>query len=537
MFFHLPYCFIPAHSYDKQNQNVEKELIINSKNGSVEIALIEDSKLVEFHEEVTNSEFSVGDIYYGKIRQLMPGHNGAFVDIGYLKNAFLHYSDLGPQLNSLLKYLRIAEADKNSIPSLDNFKLEKDIDKNGKVVDVLKKDHNIFVQILKEPISTKGPRLTCEMTIAGRYIVMTPFSNTVSISKKIQSEEESNRLRILIESIKPKNFGIIARTAAEGKSVAVLHEEMKSLVDKWNQMFEELKNSRPPVKLLTEIDKASVLLRDILNDSFNKIIVNDDEIYLKIKNYLKQIAPDQLKILKTYKGKNPLFQAYGITKQIKSSFGKTFTLKSGAYIIIEHTEAMHVIDVNSGPKMRKDSQEESAVAVNIEAAEEIARQLRLRDLGGLIIIDFIDMRSYDNKKILYREMKNFMQNDRAQHTVLPLSKFGLMQITRQRTKPEIKINTMEICPVCDGSGKVSPSILIIDDIERDINYILNSGNKGKLSVIVHPFVHSYLCKGLPSRQMKWFFKLGKWIKLIKNENFSINEYKILDNSEDEIKVN
>ena len=516
---------------------MEKELIINSKNGSVEIALIEDSKLVEFHEEVTNSEFSVGDIYYGKIRQLMPGHNGAFVDIGYLKNAFLHYSDLGPQLNSLLKYLRIAEADKNSIPSLDNFKLEKDIDKNGKVVDVLKKDHNIFVQILKEPISTKGPRLTCEMKIAGSYIVMTPFSNTVSISKKIQSEEESNRLRILIESIKPKNFGIIARTAAEGKSVAVLHEEMKSLVDKWNKMFEELKNSRPPVKLLTEIDKASVLLRDILNDSFNKIIVNDDEIYLKIKNYLKQIAPDQLKILKTYKGKNPLFQAYGITKQIKSSFGKTFTLKSGAYIIIEHTEAMHVIDVNSGPKMRKDSQEESAVAVNIEAAEEIARQLRLRDLGGLIIIDFIDMRSYDNKKILYREMKNFMQNDRAQHTVLPLSKFGLMQITRQRTKPEIKINTMEICPVCDGSGKVSPSILIIDDIERDINYILNSGNKGKLSVIVHPFVHSYLCKGLPSRQMKWFFKLGKWIKLIKNENFSINEYKILDNSEDEIKVN
>ncbi|MGE5354648.1 MAG: Rne/Rng family ribonuclease [Deltaproteobacteria bacterium] len=516
---------------------MDKELLINSKNGSVEIALIEDSKLVEFHEEVTNSEFAVGDIYYGKIRQLMPGHNGAFVDIGYLKNAFLHYSDLGPQLESLLKYIRIAENDKNSAPSLDNFKLENDIDKNGKVVDVLKKDQNIIVQILKEPISTKGPRLTCEITIAGRYIVMTPFSNNVSISKKIQSDDEVKRLKILIESIKPKNFGIIARTAAEGKSVSVLHEEMKSLVDKWNKMFEELKNSKPPVKLLTEIDKASVLLRDILNDSFNKIIVSEDDIFLKTKNYLKQIAPDQIKILKMHRGKSTLFQAHGVTKQIKSSFGKTYTLKSGAYIIIEHTEAMHVIDVNSGPKLRKDSQEEAAIAVNLEAAEEIARQLRLRDLGGLIIIDFIDMRSYENKKVLYKEIKNFMQNDRAQHTVLPLSKFGLMQITRQRTKPEIKINTMEICPVCDGTGKVTPSILIIDDIERDLKYILNSGHKSNLSVIVHPFVHSYLSKGFPSKRMKWFFRLGTWIKLTKNENFSINEYKILDNSEDEIKLN
>lgn len=515
---------------------MEKELVINSKGGTVEIALIEDSKLVEIHEEVTNSEFAVGDIYYGKIKQIMPGHNGAFVDIGFAKNAFLHYSDLGPQLNSLLKCVRIAENDKNYIPTLDNLVLENDIDKNGKVVDVLKKDQSIFVQILKEPISTKGPRLTCELTIAGRYIVLTPFSNSVSISKKISSEEESKRLKVLIESIKPKNFGVIARTAAEGKSVAILHEEMKSLMAKWESIFIEQKKSKAPAKLLTEIDKASVLLRDILNDSFNKIIVNDDEIYNKIRSYLKQIAPDQLKILKTFKGKFPLFQTYGITKQIKASFGKTYTLKSGAYIIIEHTEAMHVVDVNSGPKMRKDSQEESAIAVNLEAAEEIARQLRLRDLGGLIIIDFIDMRSIENKKILYKEMKTFMQNDRAQHTILPLSKFGLMQITRQRTKPEVKINTMEICPVCAGTGKVTPSILIIDDIERDISHILKSGTKGTLKVEMHPFVHSFLSKGFPSRRMKWFLKLHKWISLTKNENFSINEYRIMDNSDDEIKL-
>ena len=515
---------------------MEKELIINSKGSSVEIALIENSKLVEFHEEVTNSGFSVGDIYYGKVKQLMPGHNGAFVDVGYMKSAFLHYSDLGPQLNSLLKYVRIIENDQNVVSNLDNFKLENEIDKHGNINDVLKKEQNILVQILKEPISTKGPRLTCEVTIAGRYIVMTPYSNIVSISKKIENKEEVNRLKFLIESIKPKNFGVIARTAAVGKSVAVIHDEMKSLMEKWHNMSLEMKKTKPPMKLLTEIDKSSVLLRDILNDSFNKIVVNDDEFYLKTKSYLKQIAPDRLSILKIYKGKTPLFQSYGIAKQIKASFGKTFTLKSGAYIIIEHTEAMHVIDVNSGPKMRKQSQEDSAINVNLEAAEEIARQLRLRDLGGLIIVDFIDMKSIENKRILFRELKNFMANDRAQHTVLPLSRFGLIQITRQRTKPEIVINTSEVCPVCDGTGKVAPSIFIVDHIERDLEFLISSDNKQKLIIKTHPFIYSYLKLGVPSKQMKWFFKFNKWIKILKDENMSLNEYRIMDKYGDEIKL-
>jgi len=515
---------------------VERELIINSTTGAVDIALIEESKLVELHKENTSNEFSVGDIYLGRVKQLVPGHNSAFVDTGYHKNSFLHYSDLGPQLRSLVKFVNIARSDKNSTSSLENFKLEKDIDKHGKILDVLKKDQTVLVQILKEPISTKGPRLTCEITIAGRYMVLVPFSNIISISKKIDSEDERKRVKFLIESIKPKNFGIIARTAAEGKSVAVLHEEMKNLLAKWDRMFNELKEATPPMKLLTEIDKASVLIRDILNDSFNRIIVNDKQFYNKIKDYLKQVAPDQVSILKLHKAKSPIFQHYGINKQIKSSFGRTYTLKSGAYIIIEHTEAMHVVDVNSGPKMRNNTQEESAIGVNLESAKEIARQLRLRDLGGLIIIDFIDMRKAENKRMLYNEMKKYMANDRAQHTVLPLSKFGLMQITRQRTKPEIKINTMEICPMCGGTGKVTPTILIIEDIERDIKYILNSGNKSKLFVHVHPYIYSFLKFGWISQQIKWFFKYGKWIRLRVNDTFSINEYKIMDDSNDEIKL-
>lgn len=516
---------------------MERELIINSTSGSAEIALIEESKLVEFHKENTNSNFSVGDIYLGRIKQLVPGHNSAFVDVGYTKNAFLHYSDLGPQLKSLVKYINIGRADKSSVAPLDNFKLENEINKHGKIVDVLKKEQIILVQILKEPISTKGPRLTCEMTVAGRYLVLVPFSNSIAISKKIHNEDERNRLKFLIESIKPKNFGIITRTAAEGKSVAVLHEEMKSLLEKWNLMFQELKVAQAPIKLLTEVDKASVLLRDILNESFNKVLVNDRMFYDNIKGYLQQIAPDQVKILKLYRGKTPIFQHYGINKQIKSSFGGTYTLKSGAYIIIEHTEAMHVIDVNSGPKMRRDSQEESAIAVNLESAAEIARQLRLRDLGGLIIVDFIDMKKNENKRILYNQMKAFMKNDRAQHTVLSLSRFGLMQITRQRTKPAIKINTSEICSMCQGTGKVKPSSLIIDDLERDMRFILNSGNKSTLHVHVHPYVYAYLRLGLPSLQMKWFYKYGKWIRLNKNDTYSLNEYKFVDKAGDEIRLN
>ncbi len=516
---------------------MERELIINSTPDFVEIALIEESKLVEFHKESVNNSFSVGDVYLGRVRSVVPGHNSAFVDVGYEKNAFLHYSDLGPQLRSLLKYVNIARNDKKSNAALDGFKLEKDIDKNGKIVDVLKKNQMIPVQILKEPISTKGPRLTCEMAIAGRYMVIIPFSDSVSVSKKIQDAEERKRLSFLIESIKPKQFGVITRTAAEGKSVAVLHEEMKSLLDRWGQMYEDLKSATPPVKLLNEVDKASVLIRDILNDSFNTILVGDKVFYKKMKSYLSKIAPQHLNILKLYGGKTPIFQHYGVNKQIKSSFGSTITLKSGAYIIIEHTEAMHVIDVNSGPKLRNNSQEESAVAVNLECAKEIARQLRLRDLGGLIVIDFIDMKKSENKKLVYNEMKNQMKNDRAQHTVLTLSRFGLMQITRQRTKPAIEINTEEKCHLCQGTGKVQSSSNIVDNIERDLNYVINSGNKSKICIHLHPYIHSFLKHGFPSPQMKWFTKYGKWIKLVKNDIFGITEYKFKDEEGDEIRLN
>lgn len=513
-----------------------KELIIKSTPSEVEIALLEGNRLVEIHRQKTNNNSTVGDIFLGSSKKLMPGLNAGFVDIGHRKDAFLHYTDLGPQIKSLIKYTNAVMKGSYNSPLLENFELEPDNPKTGKIDQVFDKNSHVLVQVLKEPISTKGPRLSCELTIPGRYVVLTPFSDIVAVSKKIGSNEERKRLKVLVESIKPKNFGVIVRTAAEGKKVADLHNDIRELEEKWKTIYHQLKKTKSPDKILSEIDKTSSILRDILNDNFNKIIVDDKDMYQAIKDYLQSIAPDKVKILQQYKGSRHIFDQFDINRQIKASFGKTSTMSSGAYIVIEHTEAMHVIDVNSGPKMQKKDQEEAAIAVNLEAAEEIARQLRLRDIGGLIIIDFIDMRSSENKTSLFNKMKDFMQGDRAQHTILPLSKFGLMQITRERTRPEINIDTTELCPVCLGTGKVNPSILVIDHIQRDIDYIIQSRPKSKFRLEVNQFIYSYLKSGWPSLQMKWFLKYKKWISLSQNTDYHLFEYKYYDEADDEIRL-
>ena len=516
---------------------VNKELIINATPTKVEIALLEDQRLVELHQQRTKSSFSVGDIFLGRIRKLMPGLNAAFVDIGHRKDAFLHYTDLGPKLRSLLKFTGESMKGTQKAALLDSFTFEPEIIKTGKIDQVLDKRQPILVQVLKEPISTKGPRLSCEITIPGRFMVLTPFSNTIAISKKISNSDERQRLNVLISSIRPKNFGIIVRTAAEGKKVADLHEEIRMLTDKWNELHQQLFEQQQPQKLLSELDKTSSILRDVLNESFNRIVVNDKSMYQNVRSYLSSVAPDQMKIAQLHRSRRPIFEAHGVTRQIKASFGKTATMQSGAYLVIESTEAMHVVDVNSGPKMQKRDQEASALSVNMESAQEIARQLRLRDIGGLIIIDFIDLRNSDNKSKLLRAMRQHMKKDRAQHTILPLSKFGLMQITRQRVKPEVKINTAEICPECDGSGTVNPTILVTDAIERDLEYILGSRPKATLTLVVHPFLHAFIKKGLPSMQQRWYMKHFQWIKIKPNSEFSMTKYRFYDKNQDEIRLN
>lgn len=516
---------------------MDKELIINASETGVELALIENGKLAELHHQKNNNNFSVGDIFIGKIRKMMPGLNAAFVDIGHRKDAFLHYTDLGPKLRSLIKWSNGVINGSINTPKLDNFKYEEEIVKTGKVDQVLNKRHPVLVQILKEPISTKGPRLSCELTLPGRYMVLSPFSDTISVSKKIANPEERKRLHALAESIRPKNFSLIIRTAAEGRKVQELHEELMQLLGKWEEIFKQLKLETPPAKLLSELDKTGSVLRDLLTEHFSRVVVNDKEIFADIKAYLQNISPEQVNIVQLYNGNKPIFDAYSVTRQVKAAFGKTATMSSGAYLVIEKTEAMHVIDVNSGHKIVSNDVEQTILGVNLEAAEEISRQIRLRDIGGLIVIDFIDMKNPEHKKQLTKAMEDFMRKDRSQHTILPLSKFGLMQITRERARPEVMVNTAEMCPSCNGTGQINPTILLTDDVERDLEFIMQSRPKMPLHLRVHPYVEAYLKKGLPSRQMKWFMRYNKWVRIIPNADYHLTEYRYFDGNEDEIRLN
>jgi len=517
---------------------VEKELIIRGSDSEVEIALLEDKKLVELHTQAKNEAFVVGDIFLGEIGMLRNDLNAAFVNVGVRKDAFLHYTDLGPQVKSLQKFTKVVQKKQYNSANLDNFELEPDNRKDGIINKVFHRKQPILVQILKEPISTKGPRLTCEITLPGRFLVLTPFANIIAISKKISNPEERKRLKVLAESIKPKNFGLILRTAAEGQKVAELYEEISGLMAKWTGIYNELQANLKPRRLLSEIDKTSTIFRDLLNDDFNKVVINDNLIYENVKDYVKGIAPEKVKIVKKYRGQKPIFESFGVNRQIKSSFGKTSTMKSGAYLVIESTEAMHVIDVNSGPKSSKQNQESAALNVNLEAAEDIARQLRLRDIGGLIIIDFIDMRNNEHKSRLFASMKEYMKPDRAQHTILPLSKFGLMQITRQRLKPALKIETEESCPVCNGTNIVENSMLFLDELERAIALILQNRPTAKINLTVHPYIYSHLKRGfLNSKQWQWYRQYKKWIKIKQNPEFHLKQFKFFDGFKDEIRLN
>lgn len=516
---------------------MNRELIIDSRASEVDIVLLEDKLLVELHKEKTNNNYAVGDVYLGKVKKIMPGLNAAFVDVGYEKDAFLHYLDLGPQIKSLNKYVKLALSGKPEAVSMENFRIETDIEKTGKITQVLASGAQILVQIAKEPISTKGPRISSEISFAGRYLVLVPFSTRISVSQKIRSSEERNRLKRLIQSIKPNNYGVIIRTVAENKKVAELDADLRNLVEKWEKTTAKLSNAKAPVKIMSELDRTSAILRDLLNESFNNVHVNDPSLYEEIKSFIQTIAPQKADIVKLYKGKAPIFENFGVDKQIKGLFGKTVTIRSGVYLIIEHTEAMHVIDVNSGHRVNKEnSQEENALEVNLEAAAEIARQLRLRDMGGIIVIDFIDMHDSKHRRELYQKLKDEMARDHAKHTILPPSKFGLVQITRQRVRPEMNVEILERCPVCDGSGKIKPSILFTDEIENNLKYLLQDQNEKNVTLAVHPYMHAYLTKGLLSRRVKWMWKYRKTFKINAMKNYHMLDYKFFNQNNDELTI-
>ena len=516
---------------------MNKELIVSATDSEIQLALLEDKQLVELHKDKAGNKIHVGDIYVGKVRKIMPGLNAAFIDVGEDKDGFVHYLDLGVNYNSLAKYMKLAMNGDPSVRNLNNFKIEPPLEKVGNLSNVLKVGQLIVGQVAKEPISTKGPKLSGDLSFAGRYLVLNPFINRISISQKIKGAEERGRLRRLMQSIKPANFGVIVRTIAEGKDVAELDADLRQLMDQWNSLTESLKRITGPQKVLSELSAASALLRDVLTDDFNTIYVDNEAVYHEVRKYIASVAPDKEDIVKHYKLETPIFEQFGVMRDIRRAFGRIVTIRSGVYLYIEHTEAMHVIDVNSGNHIKAGAgQEDTALQVNIESAKEIARQLRLRDMGGIVIVDVIDMQKAENRKKLYEVMCEEMSRDKARHTILPLSKFGLMQITRQRVRPAIEVDVQEKCPFCDGTGTIKSSLVVVDEIESNLRYLTSSQNEKQLTIIVHPYVYAYLTRGLRSIRLQWMMKYKIRLKIKSSETYGLLSYKFFNAAGDEIEL-
>lgn len=516
---------------------MKSELIIDVGPEEASIALLEDSRLVSLQKESRSVSYAVGDIYLAKVKKLMPGLNAAFVNVGYEKDAFLHYLDLGPNFATYMNVVEQTLDPKKKLPQIEKIKIEREIDKHGSITEHLQQGSQLLVQIVKEPISSKGPRLTTEITFTGRNMVLIPFANKINVSQKISSANEKQRLRSIIEAIKPENFGVIIRTSAEGKKVAELNHEMRELVRRWEETLQKTRKSTAPALVYEEAGRSVGVLRDVFNpDTFEAIRVNDEETHRQLLNYVNLISPAKADIVELYDKPEPIFDHYGITKQIKSSFGKTVSFRSGAYIIIEHTEALHVIDVNSGNRAKASAdQETNALDVNLRAADEIARQLRLRDMGGIIVVDFIDMAKAEHRQQLYDHMRDLMASDRARHNILPLSKFGLMQITRQRVRPDLEIETSEKCPSCHGKGEIQASILFTDTLHEKLDYCINGLGKKDFTMYVHPYVDAYIKKGLFSSIYRtWRSEFGKKFKIIADQSLAYLQFKVIDAEKKEI---
>ncbi|MCQ2182866.1 MAG: Rne/Rng family ribonuclease [Bacteroidales bacterium] len=511
-----------------ETEKTEKDLVVDVSASEVRIALLENHRLIELNRESNQDHgFSVGDVVLGRVKKILPALNAAFVDIGDSKEAFIHYLDLGLYFTAFDSFVRESNPNRDLSELYSKMQLGPILAKDGRIEDYLKPGQMIMGQIVKEPISTKGSRLTAEISLAGRNIVLLPFAQKVSISQKISSKEEKKRLETLVKSILPKNYGAIIRTAAEGKNAAILVSELKALIDKWEGSWKKLAKAKGIGLLFSDTSKTTAIIRDLFNDSFSNIYVNDESVYEETRQYVSIISPEQEKIVKLYDGKEPIFDHFEVNRQIKSSFGKIVPMKQGAYLVIETTEALNVIDVNSGIRAKTNDQEENAFEVNKIAAEEIARQLRLRDMGGIVIVDFIDMDNGEHRNELFKYMQELMSADRAKHNVLPLTKFGLMQLTRQRIRPVTEINTTEKCPLCHGTGKIASTSVIDEDVERRLSDLAEAGHR-KLTLRLSPILGAYLTRGFNSYTKKWKRKYKMKLAVVEDSNFSILQFEFYD---------
>jgi ribonuclease G len=415
------------------------------------------------------------------------------------------------------------------IPSdLDRLQFEEGIQKTGKIGQVLRTGEETLVQVIKEPIANKGPKITCDISLPGRFLILVPFSNTISISRKIGNTKEKGRLRDIAHSIKPKNFGVIIRTVAEGVELEELDKDLRDLLKKWDDVIIGLKRAKVGDRITENENRLETLVRDILNPSFSLIATDDAQLYASLKSTIERYKLNPA-MLRHYQGKAPIFDQYGVNQQIKSSFGKNVPFSGGAYLVIEHTEALHVIDVNSGnTSFDPQNREENVFRVNSEAVNEIARQVRLRDMGGIIVVDFIDMKDSKKKSALHELLKDAMSTDRARHTILSMTKFGLVQITRERVRPQLEIANTELCSTCMGTGKSVGSVQLIDKIINEIFYLWDNMNQKNLSLKANPLIINYFKTGFPSLRLKWWLKHRRWLSLDIDPNSSLTSYEFIN---------
>ena len=586
-----------------------KEIVINAEKEQTRIAILENGELVELYIENPDNARTLGDIYLGRVRKIMPSIQAAFIDIGQKQDAFLHFSDLAENLPQLLEFVKSANphVGADSVATLHRPRGKRRKPRPGKAApaeqeegekkhrstassrdrgkrrsaqrqvhkapvvgerrersdDVrpetyLERDQKILVKIVKEPISNKGSRVSTDISLAGRFLVLVPFANYVAVSKKIYSYKERRRLRALAKSLVPDGFGVIVRTVAEGKNAKTLDTDLNLLIEKWRKLERQLANRpNPPMVVHQDVNMASSVMRDLFTEEYDRVIIDDEKLYRNIKNYIQAIAPHMGKAIQLHKNKRHIFEATRIGAEIQEAFEGRVNLPSGGYLFIEHTEAMHVIDVNSGRSGRGLSQEENSLRVNLEAARAIAKQIRLRDLGGIIVIDFIDLRDERNKKKVYDEMKKEFRKDRAVSKILPMSDFGLIQITRQRLRPSVTVSHSGNFLSRNGAGskpkerseepKPEPVVVerkpdplpepkiemaaaeeVVTDMERWIIDYKTMGNRKPVTLRVHPFTAAYLNRKVPNHPTRWFMKHLIRIRLETDESVPPLSFRFVD---------
>jgi ribonuclease G len=525
---------------------MKKDIIINSTANEHRIAILEDSRLAELFVESPGTQRMVGDIYFGKVAKVMPGIRAAFIDVGLQQDAFLHFSDIG---NSLQEYNALFDDDDGddeesgsspSLPPAGNGTPEP----NGSVAVApppsrppreerrrfevnLQKGQEILVQITKEPVGKKGVRVTSEISLPGRFLVLLPFDGKVGVSKKLNNFKERRRLRKFVRSFLPQGFGAIIRTVAENKSEDLIKQDLEELMKIWHNIEKAVKAEQAPALVYKDMNTTSSVIRDLFSDNVEHVVVDDKKLFKEIKAYVQWVSPDMLNRLELYRGKEPVFDKYGVEKDIQTLLSRKVWLKSGGYIYLEKTEAMTVIDVNSGRYAAKKEQEQNSLKTDLEAAREISRQLRLRDIGGIIVIDFIDLDDEKNKKKVYDEMKKELRRDRAKLTVLPMTEFGLMQMTRQRIRQNVQLSFSEACPTCGGTGLVQSKTTTINTIERWIRRFKSESREFRLRLKVHPSIAEYLQSGTITRLTRIMFKFFVRIKLEPDSSIAVDEFRFV----------